>query len=83
MSRVEGKSIVALLDEAVETLRRQRFLEQLNAAYAELRDDAASWKAIEDERRLWDSTLGDGLAVAEGRARYAARPRSGRRRSRR
>ena len=83
MSRAEGKSIVALLDEAVETLRRQRFLEQVNAAYAALRGDAASWKEIEDERRLWDASLGDGLAVAEGREDYGAGSRSGRRRRRR
>ena len=37
MSRSEGKPMATLLDEAVETLRRQRFLEQVNAAYAALR----------------------------------------------
>ena len=34
MSRSEGKPMATLLDEAVETLRRQRFLEKVNAAYA-------------------------------------------------
>lgn len=72
--------MLALLDEAVEALRRQRFLEQVNAAYAALKADSGTWEAIEDERRVWDVTLPDGLAVAEGRARYEARPSRKRRR---
>jgi len=72
--------MLALLDEAVEGLRRQRFLEQVNAAYATLRADPLTWKAIEAERRTWDATLPDGLAVAEGRPPYEARPRTQRER---
>ncbi len=83
LSKAEGKSMLALLDEAVEALRRQRFLEQVNSAYASLRADPRTWAAIEDERRVWDATLADGLAVAEGRGRYEARPRRGRSRKRR
>jgi hypothetical protein len=83
MSRAEGKPMSVLLDEAVETLRRQRFLEQVNAAYATLRADPRAWEAIEGERRAWDVTLPDGLAVAEGRGRYNARPPSKRSRRRR
>ena len=75
MSKAEGKPMLALLDEAVEALRRQRFLERVNAAYATLRADARAWDAVEDERRAWDVTLPDGLAVAEGRAPYEARSR--------
>jgi hypothetical protein len=83
LSKAEGKPMLALLDEAVESLRRQRFLEQVNAAYATLRADPRSWEAIEDERRAWDATLPDGLAVAEGRGRYEARSRPRRSRKRR
>lgn len=68
--------MLALLDEAVEALRRQRFLEGVNAAYASLRADPRTWEAIEGERRAWDVTLPDGLAVAERRPRYAARSRA-------
>jgi len=83
LSKAEGKPMLALLDEAVEALRRQRFLEQLNAAYATLRADPPTWEAIEDERRAWDATLPDGLAVAEGRTRYEAGPPPKRSRKRR
>jgi hypothetical protein len=73
LSRVEGKPMLALLDEAVEALRRQRFLEQVNAAYATLRADPRAWAAVEAERRTWDATLADGLAVAERSAAYEVR----------
>jgi hypothetical protein len=83
MSKAEGKPMLALLDEAVEILRRKRFLEQVNAAYATLRADRGAWKTIEAERRAWDTTLPDGLAVAEGSVPYGARARPKRSRKQR
>ena len=83
LSKAEGKPMLVLLDEAVEALRRTRFLEQVNAAYATLRADPRSWESVEAERRAWDVTLPDGLAVAEGRGRYEARLRPKRSRKRR
>jgi hypothetical protein len=82
LARAEGKSMLALIDEAVEVLRRQRFLEQVNAAYAALRNDPRTWEEVEAERREWDVTLPDGLVAAEGRAPYKARPRPGKKRKR-
>lgn len=79
LARAEGKSMIALVDEAVETLRRLRFLEQVNAAYARLREDPDGWAEIEAERREWDHTLPDGLVAAERRAPCAARPEAGKR----
>lgn len=72
MARTEGRPMQALLQEAVEALRRKRFLEGVNAAYASLRGDAKAWAAFEKERRTWDGTLLDGLSVHEPPARYAA-----------
>jgi hypothetical protein len=83
LSKAEGRPMSALLDEAVEALRRQRFLEHLNAAYATLRADPRTWEGIEAERRAWDATLPDGLAVAEGRGPYEAHVRPKRSRKRR
>jgi len=78
LARDEGKSMLALVDEAVEALRRQRFLEGVNAAYAALRGDPGAWEEIEAERREWDVTLGDGLLAAESRPPYGKRSRPGR-----
>jgi hypothetical protein len=82
LARAEGKSMLALIDEAVEALRRQRFLEQVNAAYAALRDDPRAWEEVQAERQEWDETLADGLIAAEGRAPYKARSRASKRRKR-
>lgn len=80
ISKAEGKPMLALLDEAIETLRRQRFLEQVNSAYAALRADPEAWKETLDERRAWDVTLADGLVVAETREPYGAKRQSTKRR---
>jgi len=57
----EGKKIRELVDEAVELYRRRVFLEEVNRAFRSLREDPASWAAEEEERRVWEATLGDGL----------------------
>jgi hypothetical protein len=69
----DARPMQALLDEAVEALRRKRFLERVNDAFANLRKDAAAWSAVEAERQDWDRALLDGLSVHERRPAYRAR----------
>lgn len=61
IARAEDSSMQAVLDKAVEEYRRRRFLEEVNAAYAALREDPEAWQEVEEERSAWDATLGDGL----------------------
>ena len=68
----EGRSMQALLEEAVEALRRRRFLEETNAAFASLRKSPPAWAALEVERKKWDATLLDGLAVHERGPSYGS-----------
>lgn len=56
-----GRSMQDLLDEAVEELRRKRFFEQMNAAYARLKADPRASKEEQADRAAWEGTLGDGL----------------------
>lgn len=56
-----GESMQSMVDEAVELYRRQRFLEDVNAAYTLLRQNAETWREVERERSEWDGALGDGL----------------------
>lgn len=56
-----GESMQTVLDRALETYRRQRLLQQANIAFATLRENSTEWKAEQEERSLWESTLGDGL----------------------
>ena len=72
LARAEGRPMQALLEQAVEALRRKHFLDEVNLAYASLRSDAKAWAAIEEERREWDGTLLDGIAVHERGRRYRA-----------
>ena len=45
----------------MERYRRRRFLEEANAAYMPLRQNAETWRAVGQERSEWDIALGDGL----------------------
>jgi predicted DNA-binding protein len=61
LAKQQGKPMQAVLDEAIEHYQRDMFLDQVNAAYATLRNDPKAWKAEQAERALWDKTLADGL----------------------
>ena len=61
LSEELGASMPTVLEQAIEALRRQRFLEQASQAYGELRKDKKAWAAEQVERKAWDKTLKDGL----------------------
>ena len=61
LSAAERVPMQTLLDRAIESYRRQRFLEATNRAYAALRANPAAWKEELEERKRWDATLADGL----------------------
>jgi len=56
-----GQSMTDVLDKALDAYRRKVFFEQLNAAYAALRADPQAWAEELAERKLWETTLMDGL----------------------
>lgn len=60
-----GESMQAILDRAIENYRRYRFLEEVNTAYAAVRQDARAWSALKKELKEWDGTLKDGLEADE------------------
>jgi hypothetical protein len=55
---------VAAMDQAIEALRRQRFLERLAAEFAELRANPEAWCEELAERTAWDAAIGDDLEEA-------------------
>ena len=61
LAKREGKPMQALPDEAIEHYQRDKFLDEVNLAYATLRKDSKAWKQEQAERALWDKTLSDGL----------------------
>ena len=61
LAKEEGRSMQAILAEALDQYRRKKFWEKTNSAYQALRDDPKAWQDELDERALWESTLPDGL----------------------
>ena len=61
LSANSGKSIQAVLEQAIEQYRRQQFLEAANQAYIALRNNPEAWQEELEKRSLWDITLEDGL----------------------
>lgn len=55
-----GRSMQAVLAKAIEEYRRKSFLENANAAFADLRKDTKAWHREQEERAAWDVTLSDG-----------------------
>ncbi len=49
----------AVIDEALEALRRKHYFERLNRQYGALRADDEAWREELEERRFWDRTSAD------------------------
>ena len=61
ISETEGLAPSEVLDEAVESYRRQKFLSQTNQAFQKLKEDEDGWREEIAERELWARTLADGV----------------------
>lgn len=61
LSRDNGQSMQAVIDRAIEDLRRRKLLEDTNAAFAALKTDDEAWQEETAERELWENTLLDGV----------------------
>lgn len=55
-----GQSMPEVLEQAVESFRREVFLDAADAAYAALKRDAKAWQAELEERAIWEVTFADG-----------------------
>ena len=56
----DKKSMQAVLEQAIESYRRQTFLEGLSGDFAALRENDQEWQREQEERSAWDVTLPDG-----------------------
>ena len=61
LSEELGESMPTVLEQAIESLRRERFLEQAAQAYGALRGNKKAGAAEQAERKAWEVTLKDGL----------------------
>ena len=56
-----GTTMKAILDEAIKDYDEKEYWEQYYADYAALKADPQAWAEYQEELRLWDCTLMDGL----------------------
>jgi predicted transcriptional regulator len=61
LARRQRQPVQAVLREAIDSYRREKFLEEANAAFAALRRDPDAWDAELQERQIWDQAAADGL----------------------
>ena len=61
LARRQRQPVQTVLKQAIESYRREKFLEEANAAFAALRSKPEAWDEEQQERDIWDQTAGDGL----------------------
>jgi hypothetical protein len=61
LAGLEGQTMQAVLDKAIECYRRSRFWDELEMAVTALRKDHSAWNEELAERHAWEATLADGL----------------------
>jgi len=61
LARRQRQPVQTVLKQAIDSYRREKFLEEANAAFAVLRSNSEAWSEEQQERNLWDQTAGDGL----------------------
>lgn len=57
----ENKPIGGVVADVIQRYEDEQFWRNAHAGYQRLRDDPEEWKAYQDEIRIWDVTLMDGL----------------------
>lgn len=62
LSRETGRSMSAVIDEAIRDYERKRFFEDFEGQVAATRADPAAWTGYQAEAAAFDETAGDGLA---------------------
>jgi predicted transcriptional regulator len=60
LAQKQRQPVQTVLKQAIDSYRREKFLEEANAAFAALRSHPEG-NQEEQERDLWDGTTGDGL----------------------
>ena len=61
LARRQRQSIQTVLKQAIDSYRREKFIEEANAAFAALRSNPEAWNEEQQERQIWDHTTADGL----------------------
>lgn len=63
LSARSGQPLSAVVDRAVEALRREQLFDRFDAAYSRVQADTGALAELAAERVAWDRALGDGLDI--------------------
>lgn len=61
LAHKQRQPVQTVLKQAIDSYRREKFLEEANAAFAALRNNPEVWNEEQQERQIWDHTAEDGL----------------------
>ena len=61
IAKARRETIGLVISEMIDEIEDQQFWERARASIVRTRQDPAAWKEIQDEQRLYDLTLMDGL----------------------
>lgn len=61
LQRRYHKSKTAIIEQALKKYEDQIILDEINEAYARLKEDKKAWKEELEERHVLEGTIGDGL----------------------
>lgn len=61
IAREEGRKMNEIIAEAIDHYERERFLNSFNKAYSKIRRNPKEWESLQEELKIWDSILNDGL----------------------
>lgn len=65
LARLEGASMLGVLDKALAEYQKKRFFDSLGAAFGALKNDPEVWAEEQQERRAWENTLLDNVEPDE------------------
>lgn len=54
LARRQHRPIQSVLNEAIDSYRRKKFIEEANMAFAALRNDPEAWAEEQQERERWN-----------------------------
>ena len=63
LAQQTGKQHQEIIHEALESFHRERLLDDINAAFAQLKRDGTAWQEEQLERTAWDRTSTDGVTI--------------------
>jgi len=62
LAELRSQSQGQVVHDALESLKKEMFFEEMERAYAELHQDEDKWEAYRSEMREFDETLQDGIS---------------------